>query len=74
MNKKQSNRVIYEFVYTLKIYSVCYMFFCGIIVLRFVESGLYRIVRPIIKVLFMFLFTPMIVGRGVITKSGRIVY
>lgn len=36
MNKKQSNRVIYEFVYTLKIYSVCYMFFCGIIVLRFV--------------------------------------
>ncbi len=43
MNNKQSNMVIYGFVYTLKIYSVCYMFFCVIMVLRFVESGLYVI-------------------------------
>ena len=34
---------------------------------------LYRVVRPIIKVLFMFLFTPRIVGKENIPKSGRIV-
>lgn len=34
---------------------------------------LYRFIRPIIKVLFLFLFTPRIIGRDKIPEDGRIV-
>lgn len=37
------------------------------------ESLLYKIVRPIIKVLFMSLYTPKIEGKENIPKSGRII-
>ena len=37
------------------------------------ESLLYRIVRPIIKVLFILLYTPRIEGKENIPKNGRII-
>lgn len=37
------------------------------------EAILYRMVRPIIKVLFKSLFTPKIIGKENIPKSGRII-
>ena len=37
------------------------------------ESKLYIIVRPIIKALFKFLYTPKIIGSENIPKSGRII-
>lgn len=37
------------------------------------EPKLYKIVRPIIKVLFKFLYTPKIIGSENIPKEGRVV-
>ena len=37
------------------------------------DAIVYRILRPIIKVLFMFLYRPTIIGRENIPKKGRVV-
>ena len=37
------------------------------------EAILYRIIRPIITVVFKYLFTPKIIGKENIPKEGRII-
>ena len=40
---------------------------------KYNESLLYKIVRPIIKVLFLFLYSPKIIGKHNIPEKGRII-
>lgn len=40
---------------------------------KYMDTAFYKIVRPIIKILFLFLYTPKIVGKENIPKEGRII-